>query len=407
MLTFQYQYHAQLKAFVESLDIKSPESGVTFVVVRKAGTLILIAGCASHLHMITLPIEEECSLKTGKFTINASLFKMFCQPLFENRTRAESIHLNVEYQNRRLPMLTMMVNQTTWRDAQAIPANDTHLELLTTVQSAGFELVSKCWLESALNHTLAHPALSLFRLNHRKEQLEIISKQTLHTFDVPYQNNPSIDLQLDSASVAGLKTLCRHSRAHGIYVCVDSEVAYFSDEITTICFALRFDEADIKAKPIHYRVESTFSVHAGELMGELTAHSKVDTLHQQNQTSLYVSPEGILIGSATDKEACHRLFENKVPSNDAPLLYSLRATEFKQALSQYRKLSTREVFLQVLLGPDGSRVLGLYKDTGAEHPYSTVAIELSPQGLASIEETIEYHQSMKPAQGDLFSDFND
>ncbi|WP_415668888.1 hypothetical protein [Vibrio rarus] len=328
---------------------------------------------------------------------------MFCQPLFESCTRAESIHLNVEYQNRRLPMLTMMVNQTTWRDAQAIPANDTHLELLKTVQSAGFELVSKCWLESALSHTLAHPALSLFRLNHRKEQLEIISEQTLHTFDVPYQNNPSIDLQVDNASVAGLKALCRHSRAHGIYVCVDSEVAYFSDEITTVCFALHFDEADIKAKPIQYRMESTFSVHAGEL----TAYSKVDTLHQQNQTSLYVSPEGILIGSATDKEACHRLFENKVPSNNAPMLYSLRATEFKQALSQYRKLSTREVYLQVLLAPDGSRVLGLYKDTGAEHPYSTVAIELSPQGLASIEETIEYHQSMKPAQKDLFSDFND
>ncbi|MFA0698130.1 hypothetical protein AB4585_25825, partial [Vibrio sp. 10N.222.49.C9] len=105
---------------------------------------------------------------------------------------------------------------------------------------------------------------------------------------------------------------------------------------------------------------------------------------------------------ATEEERCFKCFETKVPPSDEALLYSLTSTEFKQAIGQFKTLNTKEMYLQVLITPEGSRMLGLYKHTLSEFPYSTVAIELFPEGLEDIEADIEFHQSITPTQADLF-----
>ncbi|MFA0698483.1 hypothetical protein AB4585_27610, partial [Vibrio sp. 10N.222.49.C9] len=78
------------------------------------------------------------------------------------------------------------------------------------------------------------------------------------------------------------------NRSSRIHVYADSECAYFSDEITTVCFGLNFDESELEAKPINYQVETKFSVNVNALFNELKSHSQVDTIKLENQTYLYV-----------------------------------------------------------------------------------------------------------------------
>ncbi|MFA0581923.1 hypothetical protein AB4565_07890 [Vibrio breoganii] len=395
--------HQPLKAFIDSFDAKDPEGVVTFVVERKAHKLTLISGHAERLHMVTLALDDNCSLNTGKFSLNASLFKLMCSPLFDRQHRAESISINVSYQNRRLPNLAFLPRSNTWQNGQGMTASERHLELFESLQSAGFESLSKCWIETAMHHTHSHPNLSVFKLNHFEEKLEIISDTTLHTFDLPYHTNPHIDLKLDPASLQGLRQLCQHSSQSQISVYADSETAVFSDGTTTVGFRLYFDEADMNATPIHYQVETTFSVPVKAMSASLGTHYQVDTLKSQNLTSLYVSCDCVLIGSATQTEGCYQFFETKIAASPAPILYSVTTSQLKRAFDQCKKLNIKEAFLQVLIAPDGCRELGLYKDTGAKHPICTVAIELDTDGLEPMIHTIEYHKTMKPAQGDLFT----
>lgn len=401
MLTFPNHYHAPLSSFAASLDTKGPENVITFVVERTKDTLTLIAGHESRLHLLTVTLDEHCSLKTGKFSINASMFKL-CLASLEKPHRGELISFHVRYHKGRLPVLTAQPSSDLWRDMHATPASESHLGLLARVRSAGYEPLSKCWIESALHHAHAHPKLSLFRLNQQDEKLEIVAENILHSYDLPYQTNPRIDLTLDTGALAGLKALCLQSRSSRIHVYADSESAYFSDEITTVCFGLNFDESELDAKPIHYQVETTFSVNVNGLFNELKSHSQVDTIKLENQTYLYVSQSGIRVCGATEEDRCFKCFETKVPPCNEALLYSLTSTEFKQATQQFKKLATKEMYLQVLITPEGSRVLGLYKHTLSEFPYSTVSIELYPEGLDDIEADIEYHQTITPTQIDLF-----
>lgn len=401
MLTFSNHYRAPLASFVASLDTKGPEKVITFVVERTKDTLTLIAGSEARLHLLTITLDEHCSLKTGKFSLNASMFKL-CLASLDKPHSGEPIAFHVRYHKGRLPVLTAQPSSDLWRDMHATPPSESHLTLLARVRSAGYEPLSKCWIESALHHAHAHPKLSLFRLNQQDEKLEIVAENTLHSYDLPYHTNPRIDLALDTDALTGLKALCQQSRSSRIHVYADSESAYFSDEVTTVCFGLSFDESELDAKPIHYRVETKFSVNVNALFTELKSHSQVDTIKLENQTYLYVSQSGIRVCGATEEERCFKCFETKVPPSDEALLYSLTSTEFKQATQQFKKLDTKEMFLQVLITPEGSRVLGLYKHTLAEFPYSTVSIELYPEGLDEIEADIEYHQTITPTQGDLF-----
>ncbi|MEZ9705218.1 hypothetical protein AB4308_12380 [Vibrio breoganii] len=401
MLTFPNHYRAPLSSFMASLDNKGPENVITFVVERTKDTLTLIAGCEARLHLLTITLDEHCSLKTGKFSLNASMFKL-CLAALEKPHSGEPISFHVRYHKGRLPVLTAQPSSDLWRDIHATPACESHLGLLARVRSAGYEPLSKCWIESALHHAHSHPKLSLFRLNQQDEKLEIVAENTLHSYDLPYHTNPRIDLTLDTDALEGLKALCHQNRSSRIHVYADSECAYFSDEITTVCFGLNFDESELEAKPIHYQVETKFSVNVNALFNELKSHSQVDTIKLENQTYLYVSNSGIRVCGATEEERCFKCFETKVPPSDEALLYSLTSTEFKQAIGQFKTLNTKEMYLQVLITPEGSRMLGLYKHTLSEFPYSTVAIELFPEGLEDIEADIEFHQSITPTQADLF-----
>lgn len=402
MLTIHYHYHAHLRAFAESLDSKSTENEVTFVVERKKETLTLISGNEARFHMLTIKLDEDCSLKTGKFSINASWLKL-CLENPVQRRHGESIHFHVKYDNRRLPRLSWQPESGTWRDGNAKPANETHLELLARIHSTGFEPLSTCWLQSIQRHTNSHPKLSLFRLNQQEEKLEIVADHTLHSYEFPYQDNPRIDLKLDINSLKMLSTLCQNTLSHSIHVYADDESAIFSDEVMTIGVALNFLDADIDAKPVQYKTETQFSIDVSGLCNELASHHKVDTLKLLNNTFLYISPTVILISGVSEDERCSKHFESKVLPSKQTLLYTLTSTEFKNAITQFKKLGSKEMYLQVLIAPDGSRVLGLYKHTESKFPCLTVGIELYPEGLEEMIAEIEYHKTIEPTQGDLFS----
>ncbi|GAM59607.1 hypothetical protein JCM19231_1818 [Vibrio ishigakensis] len=402
MLTFHYHYQAHLIAFAESLDSKSTENEVTFVVERKKNALTLISGNEASFHMLTIKLGEDCSLKTGKFSINASWLKLCLENPVQSRN-GESIHFHVNYDNRRLPRLSWQPESGTWRDGNAKPANETHLELLAKIQSTGFEPLSTCWLQSIQRHTNSHPKLSLFRLNQLEEKLEIVADHTLHSYEFPYQDNPRIDLKLDANSLKTLSVLCQNTLSHNIHVYADDESAIFSDEVMTIGVVLNFLDTDIDAKPIQYKTETQFSIDVSGLCNELASHQKVDTLKLLNNTLLYVCPTVILISGASEDERCSKHFESKVLPSKQTLLYTLTSTEFKNAITQFKKLGSKEMYLQVLIAPDGSRVLGLYKHTESKFPYSTVGIELYPEGLEEMTAEIEFHKTIEPAQGDLFS----
>ncbi|GAM69554.1 hypothetical protein JCM19236_5019 [Vibrio sp. JCM 19236] len=314
--------------------------------------------------MLTIKLDEDCSLKTGKFSINASWLKLCLEDPVQSR-HGESIHFHVNYDNRRLPRLSWQPESGTWRDGNAKPANETHLELLARIQSTGFEPLSTCWLQSIQRHTNSHPKLSLFRLNQQEEKLEIVADHTLHSYEFPYQDNPRIDLKLDANSLKTLSVLCQNTLSRNVHVYADDESAIFSDEVMTIGLALNFLDTDINAKPIQYKTETQFSIDIGGLCNELTSHHKVDTLKLLNNTFLYVSPTGILISGASEDERCSKHFESKVLPSKQALLYTLTSTEFKNATTQFKKLGSKEMYLQVLIASDGSRVL-VYTNTPSQ-----------------------------------------
>ncbi|MEZ9133299.1 hypothetical protein FCV82_17795 [Vibrio breoganii] len=83
--------HHPRKAFTDSFDAKDSKGVVTFVVERKVHKLTLISGHAERLLMVTLVLDDNCSLNTGKFSLNASLFELMCSPLFDRQHRVEPI----------------------------------------------------------------------------------------------------------------------------------------------------------------------------------------------------------------------------------------------------------------------------------------------------------------------------
>ena len=360
--------------FVRTFKRSDPLPFVTFIINNKINSLKIIGGPSEALQVLDIPLEANKLLKTGEWSINASLFKTYClSPIQANKP----LVIDVDYlESTKYPQLKALTDDGAWRSWQAVSICEKHIKHLTELSNKTFQTISTNTAKTMIEIAQAHTPFEFFELKKDSQDIRLQRNDTIIPYVLPGNMNSDIDIVLNQESTLMLDTLCQYTKEDTLQIYFDNEHVIFSDGVQTVTSSLLSLAEFYQRDTISYETESRLIVNAFEFRDELREYIKVDQIRHTNQGFVYIDNDDVMVSGLGDITNCARFITTLEHTlKEKHLLYRINLRDIIKVKIK-GVVSAHQMKLQFLKGSDGSRKLGFYNNLESKHPYDSVVVEL-------------------------------
>ncbi|MEC6816237.1 hypothetical protein VXS05_14480 [Photobacterium toruni] len=189
------QYYPHIINMIDAIDKKERASLITFIIDKAANTISVIGGKRDALRIIKLPFKgQDPTLQDGKWSIDADMFKYYCQDCLKPNTDNKEIILELDEQSKNDSYVIGYANDHAVRRWQCIAACEEHLEYVASLTHKTFQIVTISALQPMLEVASSHYPLEFFKIDKALHEITVQRDNDISTMALPMGLIPEIDL---------------------------------------------------------------------------------------------------------------------------------------------------------------------------------------------------------------------
>lgn len=379
-LYFQPQYHGDVSHLLKPIKKTDPSACLTFVI--NTDSCQIVGGLPDQLEVITMPIDKEWGLKSGKWMIYTSSFIEFWseqEPLIKQKS---SFYVDVIYDdNRNCPLIESFTEKNSRLYIQSQPPYEDHLAFISLTQSAFCRIIPTDSARVILEIAETHRPFDTFEINKEEKKLKIERDNLVIPHSLPEELEPDFNLLLNKASVDQLHHLCQTTAANSIQIYTDDERAIFSDGQRTLTSSLLSLRDYAQKQEVQYRCELTLLVNIFEFKQQIDSYRNIALLKKANEALLYVDASCVMLAGLTSETGENRFISTKSIKINTPTIYRINLSELsKVPINDIT--SAKQIKLQMLKNNEGDYKLGFYNDLDNLYPYASVYdVNIAPEKM--------------------------
>ena len=372
------KYYPHIINMINAIDKKERESLITFIIDKAVDTISIIGGKRDALRIIKLPFKgQDPTLQNGKWSIDADMFKYYCEDYLKTKTKNQEIILELdEHPKSDSCYVIGYANDHAVRRWQCSSACEEHLDYIASLNNKTFQTVSKATLQPILDFASSHCPLEFFKIDNALHEMTVQRDNDISTTTLPQELIPEIDLVANQDGLDILKHACQHTQSDTLMINVDNEQLTVTDgQHSQSCSLESLSEFYNKPKA-NYTTEVKCVVDIYVLKSEIEAYTSVNQIKKNNISLLYFTQNDVyLSGSGCTVDSFQNLSALDIRVKQ-PLLYKIN-------LRQLLKVRIKDITdmkgmtLRTLKTADGSRKLAFYNERDPKRPYTSIPIELN------------------------------
>lgn len=371
------QYYPHIINMINAIDKKERASLTTFIIDKAANTISIIGGKRDALRIIKLPFKgQDPTLQDGKWSIDADMFKDYCQDCLKPNTDNKEIILELDEQSKNDSYVIGYANDHAVRRWQCVVACEEHLKYVASLAHKTFQTVSISALQPMLEVASSHCPLEFFKIDKAQHEITVQRDNDISTMLLPKDLIPEIDLVANQDGLDILKHTCQHTQSDTLMINVDNEQLTVTDGQHSQSCSLE-SLSDFYNKPkTDYTTEVKCIVDIYALKSEITTYTRINQIKHNNISLLYCTQNNVYIsGFGFTVDSLQNLSALDITAKQ-PLLYNIN---LRQLLKVRIKNITdmKGMTLRILKATDGSRKLAFYNERDPKRPYASIPIELN------------------------------
>ncbi len=381
-LIFTADEREHMMSLANNIILRKANHDISLFIDTKTKQITLVGGKNEELQSVTLAINAQTTIKSGQWSLNGSYFKDMIND-FQGDKSSLIIALNYGA-SRAYPRAKIAMFNNTLRSCYTGPIRDEHADFLETQQKNTSDSVPISTLQTMIEEIRTHIPFEMIALDHQAHLVRVQRNQDIQELALPESLNIPISMALTPAATEQLAYVCDHTDSDSVNVAIHNDTVTFSTPTHTLTSSLAGLAEFYQQAPVQYECEAKLIATIYDMKKELdTYHQRYPEIKQANTSHLLLEQDAMMVANIVPPFG----FAKHIPVIDIQIkqtrLYRVNLREIIKVKIQ-SITDAKQMKLQILKAPDGTRVLAFYNDRNPYSPYTTVPIELDMTSLPEI-----------------------
>lgn len=376
-MKFKKKTITALTEMTNLIDNKDRIPLVTFIIDKTANSFLIIGGKSDSPMIISVPFkDQDPTLKTGKWSIDAGMFKEYIQDYSKLHKDSQELILEIDEKSKTDRYIIGYTNDNAVRRWKINTPCKEHLDYFLSLSDKAFQVIPKSALELILQVAKDHSPLELIKVDSTQNKIFIQHESDISTVTLQKDSlsKLKIDLIANQNSLDTIKYICENTESNTLMINTDNENLTITDGKQTLSCSLN-SPSEFNHK-IHYTEEIKFIVNIKDIKSETRAYININQIKSNNTSLFYFTQNNAYIsGIGFTVESFQNLSADYISAKES-YLYNIDLRKLLEV--KFNKITKlKKITLRVLKGTDGSRKLAFYNEYDAAFPHTLIPIELN------------------------------
>ncbi len=365
-----------LSEMIKPIDNKERIPMVTFIIDTVVSTFFIIGGKSDSLRVISVPFkDQDTTLKTGKWSIDAGMFKDYIQDYLKSYNDSQELILEFHDQSKTSSYIIGYTIDGAIRRWECSAACEKHLDHIKSLENKNYQDVSTSALQSMIKIAKSHYPLEWIKIDSTKCEITVQRDDDISTVTLPKDFPLEIDFIANQNSLDTIEHICQNTQSSTLMINIDNEQLNITDGQYSLSCSLNALLA-FNDKLTNYKMEGTCVVNIHALKSEIKTYIRVNEIKHNNINLLYFTKNDVYISGFGFTVKSFQNLSALCVTTKQPLLYKINLRELLKV--PFKKITKmKEITLKILQAADGSRKLAFYNEHDLKRPYTSIPIELN------------------------------